>query len=102
MTDDSPEARVARWTERDAAIGAHAEVEQLRAILAERDREVANLRERATQLAHNVTSLQLERNRLDALLAQVPPPPPPPPPPSVARRVRSFAGRILRRLGLRR
>jgi hypothetical protein len=61
MMDDSPEARVARWTERDAAIGAHAEVEQLRAVLAERDREVANLRERAAQLAHNVMALQLER-----------------------------------------
>ncbi len=42
-SDDTPAARLARWTSTDAAIGSAAEVEQLEAQLAEARREVADL-----------------------------------------------------------
>jgi hypothetical protein len=94
MSDDTPEARLARWTERDAAIGNVAEVEQLRALLAGRDREIANLRERAAQLGLRVTALELERNRLARLVAHAQRP-------SLGgrliRRGRAVAARVLRR-----
>jgi hypothetical protein len=91
---DTPEARLARWTERDTAIGLVAEVEQLRARLADRDREVANLRERCAELGHRVAGLEIERSRLGALVASAPHT-------TLAariyRRTRRFAGRVLRR-----
>jgi hypothetical protein len=64
VNEDTPHARVARWTERDAAIGTVAELEQVRARLGDRDRDVANLRERCAQLGLRVTALELERSRL--------------------------------------
>jgi len=92
--DDTPEARLARWTERDTAIGLVGEVEQLRERLAVRDREVANLRERCMQLGQRVTGLEVERDRLATLVAREPRP-------TVARRVlrraRRLAGSVLRR-----
>lgn len=91
MIDDAPEARLARWTERDRAIGLVAEAEQLRATLAERDREVTDLRERCAQLGLRVTALEVERNRLAAQVAQAQRP-------SLARRLyrraRSVAARL--------
>ena len=92
--DESPEARLARWTERDAAIGLVAEVEQLKAALEERERELANLRERCAQLGNRVSSLEVERNGLAASVERAQRP-------SIARRLyrraRSLAGRVLRR-----
>ena len=95
MTDDeTPEARLARWAERDFAIGLVAEAEQLRATVAQRDREIVNLRERATQLGLRVTALELERNRLSRLVARAQRP-------SLTRRLvtrgRAVAGRLLSR-----
>ncbi|HSB86277.1 MAG TPA: hypothetical protein VLD86_08215, partial [Ilumatobacteraceae bacterium] len=58
--DDTPTARLARWTERDAAIGVAAEAEQLRAKLAERDAEVADLRARLVNLANRVGQLEAD------------------------------------------
>jgi hypothetical protein len=69
-SSETPEARLARWTERDVAIGLVAEVEQLRAAIAQRDREIADLRERAAQLGLRMTALELERNRLSHLIAR--------------------------------
>ena len=93
-TDDTPEARIARWTERDATIGLAGEVEQLRAALAAREREVENLRERAAQLGHRVVGLEVERNSLAATVARTARP-------KFSRRLyrkaRSVAGRLLRR-----
>jgi hypothetical protein len=92
--DDSPEARLARWTDRDTAIGLVAEVEQLKAALAERERELANLRERCAQLGNRVAALEVERNGLAASVARARRP-------SFVRRLyrraRSLAGRVLRR-----
>lgn len=68
MTDETPQARLARWTERDSAIGLVAEVEQLTARLAEREREVANLRERCVQLGQRMTAADAERERLGHLV----------------------------------
>lgn len=93
-TDDTPEARVARWTERDAAVGLAGEVEQLRAALADRIQEVENLRERTAQLGHRLVGLEVERNSLAAAVERSRRP-------TLARRVyrraRSLAGRVIRR-----
>lgn len=57
-------ARIARWAERDAAIGLAAELEQARLALAERAEEVAQQRARAERLAQRVAQLTAERDRL--------------------------------------
>ena len=64
--DDTPEARLARWTAHDAAIGLAAERDELRTRLAERDREVADLRERLAHLSNANGQLQAEKARLVA------------------------------------
>lgn len=60
--DETPEQRLARWTSTDAAIGLAAEVEQLRAQLAERQREVDDLRVRLTQLANRLAQAEAADN----------------------------------------
>ena len=103
MSDVDPAASarqelLARWAERDAAIGLAAEVEQLTARLAERDAEVAHLRERVQRQAQRVAQLVVERDRVHAELVAARRP-------SVARRAylrgRGLAGRALRAAGLR-
>lgn len=64
--DDTPQARVARWTAHDAAIGLAAERDELHARLADRDREVADLRERLGHLTNANGQLQAEKARLVA------------------------------------
>jgi cell division protein FtsB len=88
--DDGPEARLARWTERDAAIGLVAEVEQLRATIVERDREIANLRERCAQLGQRVAGLEVERNGLAGAVSRAQRP-------SIARRLYRRARRLAAR-----
>ena len=60
---EPPEARLARWTSRDQAIGAVAQLDQLRRRLAERNREVADLRARLGHLTNHVGQLEAERHR---------------------------------------
>jgi hypothetical protein len=60
----SVDDRLARWAERDAAIGLDAELTEARAALAARDAEIADLRQRNEQLAQRVTQLTAERDRL--------------------------------------
>ncbi len=58
MTTDlptDPAARVARWLRTDDAVGAAAEIDQLHATLAERDREIADLRARLGNLQQRST-----------------------------------------------
>jgi len=68
---DPVAARLARWEERDAAIGLAAELEQSRSLVAERDREIVALRERGERLAQRVAQLTTERDglqrKIDAL-----------------------------------
>ncbi len=61
---ESPEARIARWVERDAVVGLDAELAQVRRQLDGRDAEVRDLRARCEQLANRVTQLELERTAL--------------------------------------
>ena len=58
--DETPEQRLARWTATDAAIGSAAEVEELRARLAERDGEADDLRARLAHLTSRVAQLESE------------------------------------------
>lgn len=72
---DSPEERIARWAERDAAVGLDAELRQVRLQLDERDAEARDLRARCEQLANRVTQLELERSAMQhevAALRRVP------------------------------
>lgn len=57
---DEPAARLARWTSTDAAIGLAAENEQLRARLAEREMEIADLRARLANLANRAAQLETD------------------------------------------
>ncbi len=66
MSLDAPEERLARWTAHDAAIGLAAERDELRAQLADRDREVADLRTRLVHLTNANGQLQAEKARLVA------------------------------------
>ena len=68
MSADPVESKLARWAERDAAIGLAAELEQAHVQLSDRDRELAHLRERNVQLGHRLTQVSAER---DALQHQV-------------------------------
>lgn len=81
---ESSDARLARWAERDAVIGLAAEADQLRSQLAERNRELVNIRERAERLAQHVAQLTIERDRLHHHAQQLQRP--------------SFAGRVYRKL----
>ncbi len=65
---DTPEARLARWAERDAVVGLDAEREQLALALAAREAEVADLRARNEQLAQRAAQLAIDA---DALRHQV-------------------------------
>ena len=93
MTDDQVAERLARWHERDAAVGLTAELEQLRARLAERDDDVANLGERGERLAQRIAQLTAERDRLQSRIDSLQRP-------SFAgrayRKARRVAGRVLR------
>jgi len=89
---DTPEQRLARWAERDVVVGLDAELHEARAIIGERDAEVAALKARNTQLANQVAQLSVERDaqrRRQVSSTQ----------PSFARRVyrrlRSIVGRLV-------
>ena len=92
MNTETPEQRIARWAERDAAVGLEAELRQAQLALADRDAELAELRTRNAELANRVTQMSIDRDvlrrRLDAVGR-----------PSFARRVygklRRIAGRLL-------
>lgn len=68
MTTD-PEATLARWARRDAAIGLDAELAEVRHALAVRDAEVVDLRERNERLAQRVAQLVTERDWLARRIA---------------------------------
>ena len=69
---DTPEERLARWTSRDAAIGAAAEMEQLQARLTERDIEVEDLRARLGQLTTRVAQVEADNAELRRAAGRVP------------------------------
>ncbi|MGZ4702159.1 MAG: hypothetical protein ACXVH5_03755 [Ilumatobacteraceae bacterium] len=94
MTGETPAQRLARWTATDAAIGAAAEAEQLRAQLAERGAEIGDLKARLGQLTNRVAQLEAENADLRRTASRMPP--------AVLasrvyRRARSAAARRLRR-----
>jgi chromosome segregation ATPase len=70
--DDSPEQRLARWTDIDAAIGIAAEAEQLRAQLSEKIVELEDLRARLAQLANRVAQLEAANAELRHSAGRVP------------------------------
>ena len=101
MSIESPEPqqRLDRWRDRDAAIGLNAEADQLRAAVAERDLQLADMRERINHLAQQNAQLTQQRDqfaRRANAVAQ------PPVSGRVYRGVRRFTGKLLRRAGLRR
>ena len=63
----SPEEKLARWAERDAAVGLTAELDQARLDLAAKDAEIADLRARNEQLAQRVAQLRAERDHVTRL-----------------------------------
>jgi hypothetical protein len=73
LDDDSPRQRLARWTSTDAAIGSAAEAEQLRAQLAERVAEVADLRARLAHLTSRVAQLEVVNTELRRTTSRVSP-----------------------------
>jgi uncharacterized coiled-coil DUF342 family protein len=97
-SDDDVQQRLDRWKSRDAAVGLSAEVDQLRAAVAERDNQLADMRERIGRLAQQNAQLTQQRdqlaNRADAVAR-----------PAMAGRVyrgvRRIGGKVLRRVGLR-
>jgi hypothetical protein len=95
MTDDVAD-RLARWAERDAAIGLAAELREARLALAEGATSIADLRERNERLAQQVAQLVTERDRLATQVASLERPTFGS---RVYRRIRSTAGRVVRRLG---
>ena len=60
--------KLARWAQRDAAIGLDAELNETRVALTARDDEIVDLRARNERLAQNVAQLVTER---DALARQI-------------------------------
>ena len=60
--------KLARWAQRDAAIGLDAELNEARVALTARDDEIVDLRARNERLAQNVSQLMTER---DALARQI-------------------------------
>ena len=70
--NDSPEQRLARWTETDAAIGIAAEAQQLRARLDEKAVELEDLRARLAQLTSRVAQLEAANAELRHTAGRVP------------------------------
>ena len=70
--DDSPEQRLARWTNTDAAIGIAAEADQLRAQLSTKVGELEDLRARLAQLANRVAQLEADNAELRHSAGRVP------------------------------
>ena len=70
--NDSPADRMARWTAADAAIGLAAEAVQLRAQLADRQREADDLRARLGQLSTRVAQLEAVNAELRRTASRVP------------------------------
>jgi hypothetical protein len=93
MSDEVAQ-RLARWEQRDAAIGLHAELTEARAGLAARDNEIVDLRERNQGLAQRVAQLVTERDRLARQVDRLSRPPRWR---SIARRVAARAARAVRR-----
>jgi hypothetical protein len=60
----SVDDRLARWAQRDAAIGLDAELTEARAALSARDAEIADLRQRNEQLSQRLAQLAGERDHL--------------------------------------
>lgn len=97
-SNETPAERLARWTSVDAAIGRAAEAEQLHALVAERDTEIADLRARMAQLTNRIAQVEADNADLRRTARRVPLT-------SLAgrvcrrayRRARSLAGRLLRR-----
>jgi chromosome segregation ATPase len=85
---------LARWAQRDAAIGLDAELTEARAALAARDTEIADLRERNERLAQHVAQLVTER---DTAVRQVAALGRPPLGRRVASRAQALAARLTRR-----
>jgi chromosome segregation ATPase len=94
-----PRQRLDRWRERDAAIGLSAEVDQLRAAVAERDLQLADMRERIGRLAQQNAQLTRQRDQLAHRAQAVARPAMTG---RVYRGVRRLGGKVLRRAGLRR
>ncbi len=92
MSDDlptDPAGRVARWLRTDDAIGMAAEIDQLHAALADRDREIADLRARLGNLQQRSTqsAFQPPRASLAGQLRR----------PDLARRIARRAYRAMKR-----
>ena len=71
-SDESPEQRLARWTDVDAAIGIAAEAEQLRARLSEKVAETDDLQARLAQLTSRVAQLEAANAELRHTAGRVP------------------------------
>ena len=71
--DETPEQRLARWTNTDAAIGNAAEAEQLKAQLVERTTEIDDLRARLAQLSTRVAQVEADNAELRRVANRVPP-----------------------------
>jgi hypothetical protein len=65
------DAKLARWAQRDAAIGLAAELTEVRVTVSARETEVADLRERNERLAQRVAQLVTERDGLARRLAKL-------------------------------
>jgi len=70
--DETPEQRLARWTNTDAAIGKAAEAEQLRARLEERNAEIDDLKARLAQLTSRVAQVEAENSELRQRAGRMP------------------------------
>ena len=101
MSIESQESRrrLDRWRDRDAAIGLSAEADQLRAAVAERDIQLADMRERINRLAQQNAQLTQQRDQLANRATAVARPSTSG---RVYRGVRRLTGKVLRRAGLRR
>lgn len=93
MSDDVA-GTLARWAERDAAIGLDAELTEAHLALATRDAEIVDLRERNQRLAQHVAQLVTER---DALARQITALRREPTWQRLRRRARSVGGRLVRK-----
>jgi regulator of replication initiation timing len=71
-TGETPAERLARWTATDLAIGIAAQGEQLRSQLAERVAEIDDLRARLAQLTTRVAQLEVENSELRRHASRVP------------------------------
>jgi chromosome segregation ATPase len=71
-SDESPQQRLARWTDVDAAIGIAAEAEQLRARLSEKTAETDDLKARLAQLTSRVAQLEAANAELRHTAGRVP------------------------------